>query len=144
MWSSWAAPTHRKPETKEGGERRADQQEAYNHLMPHLLRPLHLILLFLYLACGVSGVPVSWEHSRSSSMCSSAFSSASPGQRLQEHEQENIFVRNCSSPDLQHPPLLVPPPAAAHIEALGHVLYNRTVAFIGDSTIQSQVRNCSR
>lgn len=95
---------------------------------------LHLVLLFHCLACGVG---VSWEHSRSSSMCSPS------AQQLHEQERKNIFLRNCSSPDMQQPPLLVPPPSSDHVEALSHVLYNRTVAFIGDSTMQSQVSTIS-
>jgi len=43
-------------------------------------------------------------------------------------------MRNCSDSDM-HPAYL---PTPADIVALGHVLRNRTVAFIGDSTTQAQ------
>ena len=43
-------------------------------------------------------------------------------------------MRNCSAADT-HPRSL---PSASDVEALGHVLRNRTLAFIGDSTTQAQ------
>lgn len=71
-------------------------------------------------------------------MCSpsSARQALVPSQQQQQQQlqRENIFLRNCSSIDM-HPPFL---PTPAHIVALGHVLHNRTLAFIGDSTTQSQ------
>jgi hypothetical protein len=95
-----------------------------------LLLPLRFLLLLLC-DCVARGAGVSWEHSRSSSMCLLRPPPSS------SNTIENVFLRNCSAADM-HPAFL---PTPADIEALGHVLHNRTLAFIGDSTTQSQVRS---
>ena len=115
--------------------------------------------LLLLLGCGAAAGaaqaapgPGSWPHSHShshSSMCTppapsthslshslshSATATATVSHSL-SRRREDPFVRNCSEADM-HPRFL---PTIADIVALGPVLRNRTVAFIGDSTTQAQV-----
>jgi hypothetical protein len=117
--------------------------------------------LLLLLGCGAApGAaqaapgPGSWPHSHShshSSMCTppapsthslthslshsaTATATATVSHSL-SRRREDPFVRNCSEADM-HPRFL---PTIADIVALGPVLRNRTVAFIGDSTTQAQV-----
>ena len=92
---------------------------------------LYLQVMSLFVVGDSGGVV--WEHSRSSSMCH-----ISTEKSMQSVLEENPFLRNCTEEE-KHPLFL---PTPSDIEALGHVLHNRTVAFIGDSTIQSQVHHC--
>lgn len=90
---------------------------------------LVLLLHSMVSGCGADvTLSLPWKHTRSSSMCSNS-------QEQNRQQQESLFLRNCSTGDTR--PSFFPSPA--DIEALGHVLHNRTVAFIGDSTTQSQV-----
>jgi hypothetical protein len=99
---------------------------------------IFLLLTFTCFLCRASA-EVSWIHSRSSSMChfsTPSSSSPSPLAGGLGIEEINPFIRNCSASDSLRPLVL---PTPADIEALGHVLQNRTLAFIGDSTTQAQV-----
>ena len=100
-----------------------------------MLTSLSLNLLSLGdTAVAAAAAAVTWPHSSSSSMCQP---SAGAGAAARAGATVDPFLRNCSAADM-HPRFL---PTPADIEALGHVLRNRTIAFIGDSTTQAQVGN---